>query len=154
MSKNLECPDQTAWIHGQILAWVVSKSHRALIVHCASYISYCIYPKYLDTLTLYLGQVVQSFISLTSSLVVKTLTVLGSTISNSQVFLLKKCECKSYLHFFSKNISVYAISNDQSLNDTLSNDIVSFEQVGPDIFVLNCEHVHFTTYSTYEGCSK
>ena len=35
------------------------------------------------------GPVVQSIISLTSSLVVKMLTLLVSTISNSQVFLLK-----------------------------------------------------------------
>ena len=33
--------------------------------------------------------------------------------------------------FFSKNIIVYAIFNDQSLNDTFTNDIVSFEQLGP-----------------------
>ena len=39
-----------------------------------------------------LGPVVQSVISLTVSLVVKMLTVLVSTISNSQVFLLKKYE--------------------------------------------------------------
>ena len=38
------------------------------------------------------GPVVQSIVSLTSLLVVKILTVLVSTISNSQVFLLKKCE--------------------------------------------------------------
>ena len=38
--------------------------------------------------------------------------------------------CKSYSHFFSKNISVYAIFNDQNFNDTLTNDIVSFEQLG------------------------
>ena len=38
---------------------------------------------------------------------------------------------------FSKNISahVYAIFNDQSFNDTLTNDIVSFEQLGPDILL-------------------
>ena len=36
------------------------------------------------------GPAVQSIISSTSSLMVKTLTVLVSTISNSQVFLLKK----------------------------------------------------------------
>ena len=36
--------------------------------------------------------VVQSVVSLTSSLVVKMLTVLVSTISNSQVLLLKKYE--------------------------------------------------------------
>ena len=29
-----------------------------------------------------------------------------------------------------KNISIYAIFNDQSFNDTLANDIVSFEQLG------------------------
>ena len=38
-----------------------------------------------------LGPVVESVVSLTSSLVVKMLTILVSTISNSQVFLLKKC---------------------------------------------------------------
>ena len=42
------------------------------------------------------------------------------------------CKCKSYSHFFSKNITIYAIFNDQSFNDTLTNDIVSFEQLGPD----------------------
>ena len=64
---------------------------------------------------------------------VKMLSVLGSTKSNSQVFLLKKseCKCKSYSHFFSKNISIYVIFNDQSINDTLTNDIISFEQLGP-----------------------
>ena len=51
-------------------------------------------------------------------------------ISNSQVFLLKKCE---YSHFFSKSNSVYAVFNDQSFNDTLTNDIVSFEQLGPEM---------------------
>ena len=83
------------------------------------------------------GSVVQSIVSLTSSLVVKMLIVLVSTISNSQVFFLKKnvssfCKCKSYSHFFSKVNSVYAVFNDQSFNDTLTNDIVSFEQLGPD----------------------
>ena len=38
------------------------------------------------------GPDVQSMVSLTSLLVVKMLTVLFSTISNSQVFLPKKCE--------------------------------------------------------------
>ena len=35
---------------------------------------------------------------------------------------------------FSKNISIYAIFNDQSFNDTLTNDIVSFEQLGPGLY--------------------
>ena len=32
--------------------------------------------------------------------------------------------------FFSKNISIYAIFNDQSFNDTLTSGIMSFEQLG------------------------
>ena len=36
--------------------------------------------------------------------------------------------------FFSKNISIYVIFNDQRFNDTLTNDIVSFEQLGPDVY--------------------
>ena len=38
--------------------------------------------------------------------------------------------------FFSKNISVCAIFNDQSFNDTLINDIVSFDQLGSDHLIL------------------
>ena len=68
------------------------------------------------------GPIVQSFVSSTSSLVVKMLTV---PLSNSQVF----CKCRSYLHFVSRNISVYIIFNDQSFNDTLTNGIVSFKQL-------------------------
>ena len=33
--------------------------------------------------------------------------------------------------FFSKNISIYAIFNDENFNNTLTSDIVSFEQLGP-----------------------
>ena len=40
------------------------------------------------------------------------------------------------LTFFQQDISVYAIFNDQSFNDTLTNDIVSFEQLGPDQEIL------------------
>ena len=66
------------------------------------------------------GPVVQSIVSLTSSLMVKVLTVLVSKVSNSQVFLLKKnvssfCICESYSHFFSKDIIIYAIFNNQVL---------------------------------------
>ena len=31
-----------------------------------------------------------------------------------------------------KNIGAYAILNDESFNDTLTTDIVSFEQLGPE----------------------
>ena len=33
--------------------------------------------------------------------------------------------------FFSKNIDIYPIFNDQRFNDMLTNDIVSFDQLGP-----------------------
>ena len=56
------------------------------------------------------------------------LTVLLSAISNSQVFLPKNVS--SFSNFLSKNITVFSIFNDQSFNDTLTNDIVSFEQLG------------------------
>ena len=38
------------------------------------------------------------------------------------------------LIFFSKNVSVYAIFIEYSFNDTLTNDIVSFEQLGPGVY--------------------
>ena len=66
---------------------------------------------------------------------VKMLTILVSTISNYDLFLLKNM---SSLHFFSKNISVYTIFNDQSFNDTLANDIISFEQLGPGLHIEDC----------------
>ena len=53
------------------------------------------------------------------------LTVLVSTISYSQVFLMNS-------HFLSKNISIYDIFNDQSFNNTLTNDIICFGQ-GPGV---------------------
>ena len=34
------------------------------------------------------------------------------------------------LTFFQQNITVYALFNDQSFNDMLTNDVVSFEQLG------------------------
>ena len=61
---------------------------------------------------------------------IKMLTVLVSTVSNLQVFLLMKLS-SFYSDFFRKNISIYAIFNGQSFKDTLTNDIISFEQLGP-----------------------
>ena len=65
------------------------------------------------------GPVVQSIVGLTSSLMVKMLTVLVSTISNSQVFLL----CVAFTnakatHIFSAKIfiSTFSIFDDQRFN--------------------------------------
>ena len=38
----------------------------------------------------------------------------------------------AFANLFSKNISIYAIFNDQSFNDALTNYIISFEQLSPD----------------------
>ena len=62
----------------------------------------------------------------------KLLTVLVSTVFNLQVFLLKNVSSFCYSHLFSKNISKYAIFNDQSFNSTLTINVISFEQLGPD----------------------
>ena len=51
--------------------------------------------------------------------------------------------------FFSKNISIYAIFNDQSFNDTLTNDIVSFEQLGPEIISVYFTYT-FSLFYTYD----
>ena len=61
-------------------------SHNNSRVPATCILSYEIYYRKKNVL----GPVVQSIVSLTSSLVVKMLTVLVSTISNSQVFSLKK----------------------------------------------------------------
>ena len=87
-----------------------------------------------------LGPVVQSVVSLTNSLVFRMLTVLVSATLISQVLFAEKnvssfCKCKSYSHLFNKNFGLYAIFNDQSFNDTLTNEIVSFEQLVPDIWL-------------------
>ena len=47
----------------------------------------------------------------------------------------------NYAHFFNKNMSIYAIFNDQSFSYILTNDIVRFEQLGPDFYKLH-QNVH------------
>ena len=42
--------------------------------------------------------------------------------------------CKSYSHFFSKKFQHICVSLDVNFNESLTNDIVSFEQLGPGNF--------------------
>ena len=65
------------------------------------------------------GPVVQSVVSLTSSLRVISLTVLVDSIYN-------------ILIFFAEKIQHICVSLDVNFNESLTNDIVSFEQLGPD----------------------
>ena len=80
--------------------------------------------------------VVQSIVGLTSSLVVKILAVLVSTISNSHVFLLKKKLVAFANHIFSAKTLAYILylMVYQSFNDTWTNDIPWFAQVGSVFF--------------------
>ena len=73
-----------------------------------------------------LGPVVQSVVSLTSLLRVISLTVLTDSIYNILI-------CKSYSHFFSKKFQHICVSLDVNFNESLINDVVSFEQLGPDL---------------------
>ena len=62
--------------------------------------------------------------------------------------------CKSYSHFFSKKFKHICVSLDVNFNESLTNDVVSFEQLGPDhhhheqmstiffIFLQTFKHVH------------
>ena len=59
------------------------------------------------------------------------LTVLVSTCLIHRYLLLKNVSSLATDIFFSKNIRVYAIFNDQSFNNTLTNNIVIYEQLDP-----------------------
>ena len=51
--------------------------------------------------------------------------------------------CKSYSHFFSKKIQNICVSLDVIFNESLTNDIVSFEQLGPGFFYITI-HVSYS----------
>ena len=48
-------------------------------------------------------------------------------------------QCKSFSHYFNKNYWRISVINILNFNDTLTNDVVSFEQPGPGIFLLKYE---------------
>ena len=73
-----------------------------------------------------LGPFVQSIISYMSLLRVISLIVLADSIYNI-------LHCKSYSHFFSKKFQHICVSLDVNFNESLTNDIVSFEQLGPGV---------------------
>ena len=55
-------------------------------------------------------------------------------------------------HIFSKNINIYAIINDESFNDTLTNDIVSFEKLGPGLEFKGCDVAIALAQVWYQLC--
>ena len=88
-----------------------------------------------------LGPVVQSVVSLTSSLRVILLTVLADSIYNILIFFTEK-NGKSHSHFFSKKFQHICVSLDINFNESLTNDIISFEQLGPGKNVLTKSFFH------------
>ena len=83
-----------------------------------------------------LGPVVQSVVSLTSSLRVISLTVLADSIYNILIFFAEKMwvafALQKLLTFFSKKFQHICVSLDVNFNESLTNDAVSFEQPGQD----------------------
>ena len=82
-----------------------------------------------------LGPVVQSIVSLTSSLRVISLTVLADSIHNILKFFAEKMwvafALQKLLTFFSKKFQRICVSLDVNFNESLTNDVVSFEKLGP-----------------------
>ena len=78
---------------------------------------------------------VQSVVSLTSSLRVISLTVLADSIYNILIFFAEKkmWVLLSYSHFFSKKSQRICVSLGVNFNESLTNDIVSFEQLCPGL---------------------
>ena len=83
-----------------------------------------------------LGPVVQSVVSLTSSLRVISFTVIADSVHNILIFFAEKMwvafTAKATHIFFSKKFQHICVSLDVNFNESLTNDIVSFEQLGPD----------------------
>ena len=79
------------------------------------------------------GPVVQSVVNLTSSLRVISLTSLADSIYNILICFAERNGLQKllmYSHFFSKKNQHICVSLDVNFNESLTNDIVSFEQLG------------------------
>ena len=88
-----------------------------------------------------LGPVVQSVVSLTSSLRVISLSVLVESIYNMLKFFAEKMWVafalqKLLTFFFSKKFQHICVSLDVNFNESLTNNVVSFEQLGPDCYTI------------------
>ena len=104
------------------------------------------------TLPLIQGPVVQSIVSLTGSLRVILLTVLADSIYNILIFFAEKMWVAS-AHFFSKKFQHICVSLDVNFNESLTNDIISFEQLGPE-FSDTSLGSHMGSFNTYLALGK
>ena len=81
-----------------------------------------------------LGPVIQSVVSLTSSLRVILLTALADSIHNILIFVAEKnvSSYQNVLTFLQQTISAYLRITRLRFNESLTTDIVSFEELGLD----------------------
>ena len=82
-----------------------------------------------------------------SSLRVISLTVSADSIYNILIFFAGKMlvafALQKLLTFFSKKFQHICVSLDVNFNESLTNDVVSFEQLGPDVFYMEHYSIHF-----------
>ena len=78
-----------------------------------------------------LGPVVQSVVSLMGLLRVISSTFLVDSIHTILKFFAEKMWVAFALTFFQQKFQHMCISLDVNLNESLTNDIISFEQLGP-----------------------
>ena len=68
-----------------------------------------------------------------------------TTLSNTPLFMLDKCEnllqCKRFSLFFNKKLQRICDIYFQNFNEMLTNDVVNFEQLGPDCQMLAGEGI-------------
>ena len=81
-----------------------------------------------------------------SSLRVILLTVLADSIYNILIFFAEKMWVAFALQrathiFFSKTFQRICVSPDVNFNESLTDDVVSFEQLGPDIFHISAQNI-------------
>ena len=98
------------------------------------------------------GPVVQSDVSFTSSLRVISLTVLADSIYNILIFFAEKMwvAFAKLLTFFQQKFQHICVSLNVNFNESLTNDIVSFEQLGPDFY--KCNVCHTLSYVIMKLC--
>ena len=105
-----------------------------------------------------LGPVVQSVVNLTSSLKVISLAVLADSIYNILIFFFCWKNVSSFalqklLTFFSKKIQHICVSLDVNFNESIANDVDSFEQLGRGHFLFENKFRHFNLVARYlENC--
>ena len=137
----------TGWLQRSRIWFSVSELQISFCTSIRFNVSHLI--RYTCAFSEYQGPVVQSVVSLMSSLRVISLTVLANSMFNILIFFAEKIcwfyfaekmwvafavQCKSYSHFFRKKIQHIWVSLDVNFNESLTNDVVSFEQLGPGLY--------------------